>query len=98
MYRIVYTLAAFAMLLTACSSTASPVPEPPNTGQDPIVPNRPSSFANDDAFLDYIQKVHFNYMWEGAEPTSGLAPERIHLDGIYPSNDKHVVTTGGSGF
>ena len=66
------------MLLTACSSTASPVPEPPNTGQDPIVPNRPSSFANDDAFLDYIQKVHFNYMWEGAEPTSGLAPERIH--------------------
>ena len=98
MYRIIYTLAAIALLLTACSSTASPVPEPPNTGQDPIVPNRPSSFANDDAFLDYIQKVHFNYMWEGAEPTSGLAPERIHLDGIYPSNDKHVVTTGGGGF
>ena len=25
-------------------------------------------------------------------------PERIHLDGIYPQNDKDVVTTGGSGF
>ena len=37
-------------------------------------------------------------MWEGAEKTSGLAPERIHMDGIYPQNDADVVTTGGSGF
>jgi Uncharacterized protein conserved in bacteria len=37
-------------------------------------------------------------MWEGAEPTSGLAPERIHIDGDYPQNDADVVTTGGSGF
>lgn len=55
-------------------------------------------FANDEEFLDYLQKAHFNYMWEGAEPTSGLAPERIHMDGVYPQNDAHVVTTGGSGF
>ena len=59
---------------------------------------RPTAFDDDDAFLDYIQRVHFNYMWEGAEPTSGLARERIHLDGIYPDNDENVVTTGGSGF
>ena len=59
---------------------------------------RPMSFASDDEFLDYIQKIHFNYMWEGAEKTSGLACERIHLDGIYPENDADVVTTGGSGF
>ncbi|MDD3388086.1 MAG: glucoamylase family protein, partial [Prevotella sp.] len=39
-----------------------------------------------------------NYMWEGAEKTSGLACERIHLDGNYPQNDEHVVTIGGSGF
>ena len=37
-------------------------------------------------------------MWDGAEKTSGLAPERIHLDGNYPQNDSSVVTTGGSGF
>ncbi|MDE7120016.1 MAG: beta-glucosidase, partial [Muribaculaceae bacterium] len=37
-------------------------------------------------------------MWEGAEPKSGLAPERIHLDNSYPQNDRHIVTTGGSGF
>lgn len=59
---------------------------------------RPAEFANDDELLDYIQKVHFNYMWDGAEATSGLACERIHLDGDYPQNDKDVVTTGGSGF
>ncbi len=59
---------------------------------------RPTSFASDNEMLDYIQRVHLNYMWEGAEPTSGLARERIHLDGEYPENDQNVVTTGGSGF
>ena len=59
---------------------------------------RPVSFASDDELLDYIQKSHLNYMWEGAEPTSGLAPERIHMDGVYPQHDADVVTTGGSGF
>lgn len=57
-----------------------------------------SSFVSDDEFLDFIQKTHFNYMWEGAEPTSGLAPERIHMDGVYPQDDAEVITTGGSGF
>lgn len=61
-------------------------------------PERPEAFANDEELLDYIQKTHFNYMWEGAEETSGLARERIHLDNIYPQNDKDVITTGGSGF
>ena len=56
------------------------------------------TFADDDAFLDYIQRTHLNYMWDGAEPTSGLAPERIHIDGVYSQNDADVVTTGGSGF
>ncbi|MDD2511736.1 MAG: glucoamylase family protein [Proteiniphilum sp.] len=60
--------------------------------------NRPTFFTSDDALFDFIQKSHLNYMWEGAEPTSGLAPERIHIDGNYPQNDAAVVTTGGSGF
>ena len=57
-----------------------------------------NDFASEDEFLDWIQKTHFNYMWEGAEATSGLAPERIHMDNVYPQNDAEVVTTGGSGF
>lgn len=59
---------------------------------------RPLTFASDDAFLDFIQKTHINYMWDGAEKTSGLAPERTHMDGVYPENDADVITTGGSGF
>ena len=49
-----------------------------------IACNTSSSFVSDDEFLDFIQKSHFNYMWEGAEPISGLALERIHIDGVYP--------------
>lgn len=60
--------------------------------------NRPLAFESDNALLDFIQKTHFNYMWEGAESVSGLAPERIHADGVYPQNDADVITTGGSGF
>ncbi len=55
-------------------------------------------FSSDKEFLDFIQKTHLNYMWDGAEKTSGLAPERIHMDGNYPQNDADVITTGGSGF
>ena len=59
---------------------------------------RPLKFKSDSDFLSFIQKSHLNYMWDGAEPNSGLACERIHPDGNYPQNDKHVITTGGSGF
>lgn len=52
----------------------------------------------DDQLLDSVQKQTFNYFWEGAEPHSGMARERIHLDNIYPQNDQDVVTTGGTGF
>ena len=44
------------------------------------------------------QKSTFNYFWDGAEPNSGLARERFHVDNVYPQNDKNIVTTGGSGF
>ena len=56
------------------------------------------SVISDDSLLTLVQYNTFQYFWDGAEPTSGLACERIHLDGIYQQNDKSVVTTGGSGF
>lgn len=52
----------------------------------------------DNAMLNDVQRRTFQYFWEGAEPNSGLARERIHLDGQYPQNDQNVVTSGGSGF
>ena len=48
--------------------------------------------------MDTVQRRTFLYFWEGAEPNSGLAPERYHVDGVYPENDANVVTSGGSGF
>ena len=51
-----------------------------------------------DTLYRRVQLNTFQYFWDGAEPTSGLARERFHVDGVYPQNDKHVVTTGGGGF
>lgn len=54
--------------------------------------------AEYDSLFTLVQKNTFNYFWDGAEPNSGLARERFHVDGEYPQNDKHVVTSGGGGF
>jgi hypothetical protein len=53
--------------------------------------------ADEKIFTD-VQRTTFQYFWDGAEPTSGLARERFHVDGRYPQNDKNVVTSGGGGF
>lgn len=52
----------------------------------------------DEILMDSIQFQTFNYFWEGAEPISGMARERLHMDNEYPNHDKDIVTTGGSGF
>jgi hypothetical protein len=56
-----------------------------------------ASVSNDKLYR-LVQEQTFRYFWQGAEPTSGLARERFHVDGDYPENDKNVITTGGSGF
>jgi len=48
--------------------------------------------------LDTIQYQTFNYFWDGAEPNSGMARERLHMDDVYPTSPKNTVTTGGTGF
>lgn len=52
----------------------------------------------EDSLLNLVQYQTFEYFWDGAEPTSGMARERIHLDNTYPQNDQDVITLGGSGF
>ena len=53
---------------------------------------------SDDSLLTLIEYKTFQYFWKGAEPVSGAARERFHVDNVYPDNDKHVVTSGGTGF
>jgi hypothetical protein len=57
-----------------------------------------SVVLTDDQLLDTVQYQTFQYFWDGAEPNSGLARERIHTDNIYPQNDQDIITSGGSGF
>lgn len=54
--------------------------------------------AGDEKIFTDVQRSTFQYFWDGAEPNSGLARERFHVDGVYPQNDKNVVTSGGGGF
>lgn len=53
---------------------------------------------SDSALLTLVQEKAFDYFYDGAEPVSGMAPERIHDDNIYPDHDSDIIATGGSGF
>lgn len=53
---------------------------------------------SDSALFDTIERRTFEYFWTGAEPNSGLAAERIHVDGDYPEDDQSTIAIGGSGF
>ena len=52
----------------------------------------------DEQLMTKVQKDALKYFWDFAEPHSMMGRERYHEDNIYPDNDKHVITTGGSGF
>lgn len=45
----------------------------------------PATSLTDDALMDTVQRRTFNYFWDAAEPNSGLARERYHMDGEYPA-------------
>ena len=82
-------ITGFLLALTACGGHQRPTA---------AVAGSDAYDIETDALLDTVQHRTFLYFWQGAEENSGLAPERIHLDGIYPQGDKGVVTSGGSGF
>jgi hypothetical protein len=77
---------AFIGVFLACNSSKQAT-----TSQSKIA-------AADTSLFRLVQQQTFKYFWEGAEPNSGLARERIHTDGIYPQKDQSTVTSGGGGF
>jgi hypothetical protein len=80
----------FVLIVIACS------PQKPaaETAEPSVV--KPS--ISDDSLLTLVEYKTFQYFWDGAEPTSGAARERFHADNVYPDNDKHIITSGGTGF
>jgi hypothetical protein len=97
-YRVVgYLLGLGIMLycLSFCQSKQTKNAQNPLNQEDkqakfPVI--------SDDSLLTLVQKRTFQYFWDGAEPVSGMARERYHLDNVYPDNDKNIVTIGGGGF
>ncbi len=75
-----------------CNDQKNSTTEPTSTPEE--IPDP----LTDEELLDLVQRQTFNYFWDGGEPNSGMARERIHLDNIYPQNDQNMVTTGGTGF
>ncbi|MEQ9299514.1 MAG: glucoamylase family protein [Cyclobacteriaceae bacterium] len=89
-HHLIVTLALLAVLMVAFGCIQSSTS---NTIQESY-----TSEISDDSLLTMLQYQTFQYFWDGAEPVSGMACERVHMDNIYPSDDKNVVTSGGSGF
>ena len=88
MKKIYFFLGA-ALLMAQCNSKPNPEGE---------VRGQKQKTLPDEELMTLVQEQSFQYFWDGAEPVSGMARERIHMDGVYPQNDKNVVTSGGSGF
>jgi hypothetical protein len=84
---IIATLFSLGFLFVLCKSTAKHAS-----------PYETNPAISDSALLDIVERQTFQYFWNGAEPTSGMARERYNDNNYYPENDKMIVTTGGSGF
>ncbi|WP_420603037.1 glucoamylase family protein [Flagellimonas sp.] len=89
---LISVLLAVASLVAGCNGQKT------TNEKKLVVQDVSKSNYSDDELLDMVQRQTFEYFWSGAEPISGLARERIHLDNIYPAHDKDIITTGGSGF
>jgi hypothetical protein len=82
-----------SLLLISCGNSEQQSTAITTTDEIPAPDN-----LSDSALFRLVQERYFQYFWEGSEAMSGLARERLHMDNIYPENDKHVVTSGGAGF
>ncbi|MCF0173683.1 MAG: beta-glucosidase, partial [Bacteroidales bacterium] len=97
MHKTISFLSAVVAGFVLCCSCSCP-----STGgkddKDENTDNEVREQLCDEEFLDLMEQTHLKYMWDGALPVSGLAPERIHENGVYPQNDADVIAVGGSGF
>lgn len=80
-------LLLICLVINSCSQSEGSISKQSNTQK-----------VSEDSLLNLVQYQTFQYFWDGAEPTSGMARERFHTDDIYPAHDKDIVTSGGSGF
>jgi hypothetical protein len=80
--KVAIAIILFPLVFCSCSKKSAPL----------------AKNSEVETLLDNVQRQTIDYMWKGGEPTSGAAPERIHMDNDYPMNDQQIVTSGGTGF
>lgn len=85
-----YYFILFAFFLCSCDNK-------PASTEEVKPPVKPAQLTDDELYT-LVLKNTFQYFWDGAEPTSGLARERYHADGVYPNHPPQIITSGGSGF
>ncbi|MEC7263595.1 MAG: glucoamylase family protein [Bacteroidota bacterium] len=90
--RLVLIPMAVASMLIGCNGHKT------EKAEESTQTSKDTNTYTDEALLDSVQYQTFEYFWDGAEPVSGLARERLHMDNEYPYHDKDIITTGGSGF
>lgn len=90
MKKNIFILLSIGTLLTSCQSRG--------IANEPTKETEIKYLVDEQQLMDKVQKDALKYFWDFAEPQSLLARERYHQDGIYPENDAHIITTGGSGF
>lgn len=97
-YRLLWLVISFSLLASACRQAPGDHSAEGDPGKESQKDSSLMPPLSDSALFSMIQQRSFDYFYQGAEPVSKMAPERIHMDGVYPENDQTVVTSGGSGF
>ena len=92
MKKIIFPIVLIALILTMGFSGCN------SKNKKPVETVQEAEISLEDSLFNLVQYQTFQYFWDGAEPVSGMARERIHMDNVYPQNDQNTVTLGGSGF
>jgi hypothetical protein len=66
-----------------------PVLEAAQAATKPLQKAPPALQADDDAFLEELEKANFQFFWEQADPESGLVKDRCHVR----ANDNGIVAS-----
>ncbi|WP_163514813.1 glucoamylase family protein [Gelidibacter japonicus] len=89
----IYGFLLIAFITFACSKSSPSEPFNPHPVDDGPVLIDP---LTDVEMMDLVQRETFKYFWDYAESNSKAARERYIPSN--PSQDQHVVTSGGTGF
>lgn len=89
----IYGFLLIALITFACSKSSPSEPFNPDPVDDGPILIDP---LTDVELMDLVQRETFKYFWDFAESNSKAARERYIPSN--PSQDQHVVTSGGTGF